>query len=88
MGKAGKGSKTGSGSGSGKGGGKGAKKGGDSQTCWTSNDFTIRTAEKQRKGDLTEKQEERIRRSALLNRNTKEKREKGKIRLQTYSAST
>ena len=81
MGKAGKGSKTGSGSGSGKGGGKGAKKGGDSQTCWTSNDFTIRTAEKQRKGDLTEKQEERIRRSALLNRNTKEKREKGKIRL-------
>ncbi len=59
---------------------KSSKKGGDSDVCWSSNHHTIRKAKKQRKG-LSEKQEERARRSALLTRDSKEKREEGKNRL-------
>jgi tetratricopeptide (TPR) repeat protein len=60
-------------------GGKG-KKGGDSDVCWSSNHHALRKAKSQRKG-ITEKQEERERISALLSRDSKQKREEGKNRL-------
>lgn len=63
----------------GKGGG-GGKKGGDSDVCWSSNHHALRKAKSQRKG-ITEKQEERERISALLSRDSKQKREEGKNRL-------
>ena len=56
------------------------KKGGESEACWSSNDFAIRKARKRRK-ELSEKQEERQRRSALLTRGSKEKQEESKLRL-------
>lgn len=61
-------------------GGGGGKKGGDSDVCWSSNHHIIRKAKKQRKG-LSEKQTERERRSALLTRDSKQKREEGRNRL-------
>ena len=48
--------------------------------CWSSNHHALRKAKQQRKG-MSEKQEERARRSALLTRDSKEKREEGKNRL-------
>jgi tetratricopeptide (TPR) repeat protein len=54
-------------------------RGSGDNTVWSASDHTIRKAKQQRKGD--EKQEERERRSALLTRDSKEKREAGKLRL-------
>ena len=48
--------------------------------CWSSNHHALRKAKQRRKG-MTEKQEERLRRSALLTRDSKQKREEGKNRL-------
>ena len=52
--------------------------GGDTE-AWTASDHIIRKAKQQRKMD--EKQEERARRSALLTRGSKVKKEEGKLRL-------
>mmetsp|Transcript_37957 Transcript_37957/g.79327 ORF Transcript_37957/g.79327 Transcript_37957/m.79327 type:complete len:444 (-) Transcript_37957:30-1361(-) len=60
--------------------GSGGKKGGDSDACWSSNHHAIRKAKKQRKR-VSEKLEERERRSAILTRDSKQKREEGKNRL-------
>jgi tetratricopeptide (TPR) repeat protein len=57
----------------------GAKNDGAAET-WTRTDHAVRTAKKLRKSD-SEKIEERARRSALLTRDSKEKREEGKVRL-------
>jgi hypothetical protein len=54
-------------------------RGSGDKVVWSASDHTIRKAKQQRKGD--EKQEERERRSALLTRDSKEKREAGKLRL-------
>lgn len=51
-----------------------------STEAWTKTDHAIRTAKKLRKTD-TEKAVERSRRSALLTRDSKEKREEGKLKL-------
>jgi tetratricopeptide (TPR) repeat protein len=61
-----------------KGGAK--RKGGDSDACWGSDHHAIRKANQQRK-IMSEKQEERERRSAILARDSKQKREEGKNRL-------
>ena len=63
------------------GGGGGGKKGGDSDVCWSSDHHAIRKAKQRHKGASLEKQEERERRSALLTRDSKQKREEGKNRL-------
>ncbi len=52
-----------------------------STEVWTSTDHAIRMAKKQRKVDDADKAMERARRSALLTRDSREKREQGKLRL-------
>lgn len=58
---------------------RGAGSGEGSTEAWTSTDHAIRKAKQQRKYGA--KHEERERRSALLTRDSKQKREQGKIRL-------
>ncbi|CAJ1966909.1 unnamed protein product [Cylindrotheca closterium] len=58
-------------------GGKGSGEG--STSAWTASDHIVRKAKQQRKAD--DKQELRAQRSALLTRDSKEKREAGKLRL-------
>mmetsp|Transcript_13402 Transcript_13402/g.28096 ORF Transcript_13402/g.28096 Transcript_13402/m.28096 type:complete len:441 (+) Transcript_13402:254-1576(+) len=63
-------------------GGGGEKKGGDSESCWSSDHHALRKAKKQRKeGVASDKQERRQRRTEILTRNSKQKREEGKNRL-------
>ena len=58
----------------------GPGKGEGSTEAWTRTDHAVRTAKKLRNSD-DEKMAERARRSALLTRDSKEKREEGKLRL-------
>ena len=53
---------------------------GGGDEAWSASDHLVRKAKQQRKMK-TAKQEERARRSALLTRDSKEKREEGKLRL-------
>eukprot|EP00536_Pseudo-nitzschia_multiseries_P007703 jgi/Psemu1/18526/gm1.18526_g len=62
-------------------GGGGGKKGGDSESCWSSNHHALRKAKQQRKRESDDKQEQRERRTAMLTRDSKQKREQGKNRL-------
>lgn len=57
----------------------GSKRSRGANEAWSASDHTIRKAKQQRKAD--EKQELRERRSAFLTRDSKEKREEGKLRL-------
>ena len=58
--------------------GKRNRTGGDTE-AWSASDHLIRKAKQELKQN--QKQEERARRSALLTRDSKEKREEGKLRL-------
>lgn len=60
-------------------GGGGTREG--STETWSAADHAIRKAKKQRKIDDSDKADERARRSALLTRDSREKREQGKLRL-------